>query len=109
MYPKSFKDSIIKEIKRGIKSQCQISEETGIPKTTLSRWKNNSKENRYKKVFVEHSERKNYSEMGFDELLNHLPSKENKDFATYLNRQYKDKGIALRYCLIILKHLKGNN
>jgi transposase-like protein len=107
MYPKSFKDSIIREIKRGIKSQRQISEETGIPATTLSRWKNNTKENRYKKAFVAPSE-KDYSEMRFDELLNHLPSKENKDFATYLNRQYKDKGIALRYCLIILKPL-GNN
>ncbi|HET8685792.1 MAG TPA: hypothetical protein VFM18_03910 [Methanosarcina sp.] len=40
--------------------------------------------------------------MDFDNLLDHLPSEENKNYAEYLFKQYRDKGIALRYCLIIL-------
>ena len=107
-YPESYKASIIEEVKRGIKPQIQIAEETGIPQATLSRWANNVKKKQLKKVFKEplfaseKSEKKDYSEMGFEELLDCLPSKENKSFAGHLNKQYRDKGIALRYCLVVL-------
>lgn len=107
-YPESYKASIIEEVKRGIKPQIQIAKETGIPPETLSRWANNVKKKQRKKIFTEplfaseKSEKKDYSEMGFEELLDYLPSKENKSFAGHLNKQYRDKGIALRYCLVVL-------
>lgn len=104
-YPDNIKSAIIAEVKEGLKPQVKIAEETGIPQATLSRWANSVKVKQQKKfknpIFT--PKKKDYSEMEFSELLAYLPSKENKNYAEYLNEQYKDKGIALRYCLVILK------
>lgn len=103
-YSKDFKASIIEEIKKGVKTQLQISEETGIPQATLSRWANNVKikqQKKFKKTLFA-PKKKDYFEMNFEELLEALPSDYHKNYAMRLHQQYKDKGIALRYCYISL-------
>ena len=103
-YSDFFKASVISEARKRLIPQKQIAQQFGIPEATLSRWMNNRKQQKafVEPLFTKKPEKKQYSEMSFDELLNHLPSRENKSFASYLHEQYMDKGIALRYCLVVL-------